>query len=247
MAGIATAPSPAPRGCSLYEYDFRAGRERLIANIVGARRASFYLPTIWRDEIAYVRVGASGRPALVAQPLEPTTVVVRHGKKRVRRRKRIAAVVLPGGDSSSTGPGPVSLDLRAGRLAFAWHGGDGTGTWSSTVYLDTLPATPRSQPQQVALDAEVADAASPGFLDWPALGSAAVAYGRFDASPTAGGGGEFERIGFDGSGPGSVAAPVGLRGEAVDGFTYAMYGPYAGQFSSCGPSSCTIVALRGVR
>jgi hypothetical protein len=243
--GVTATRAPLPRGCSLYQYAFATGRERRLGTAAGS--GSFYLPSIWRDELAYVRVRGSGPPALYEQPLTQPTEVVRRGATVIRRRLRIVARALPGGDPSRTGPGPVSLSLRAGRLAVAWDGGDGSGGWSSAILLDTVPAARGGRPAGVTLDAETADSRSPGFFASTALSAAGVFYAGFDGSQVAAPGDEFARIGFDGGGSASAAAPHALRGLALDGsVTYAMYGPYTGQFGTCGGQECAIVALRGV-
>jgi hypothetical protein len=221
--GVSSVVESPPSGCRLYEYSFATRRE------VRLGRVSAYLPTIWGNELAYVRARA-GQPTLFAQPVTAP------------KRGRLRAVALPGGDASRTGPGPVSLDLRGANLAVAWQGGDGTGGWTSTIYLDTLTGS------QLALDTETTDSRSPGFLDWPfATASGDVDYGRFDGSFITPAPNVFDRIGLTGASPGSSNAVTYLRGEAVDGtVTYAMSGPYAGAFGNCLPAGCTIEMLRGV-
>jgi hypothetical protein len=238
--GAALTRMRLPAGCVLYRYDFAARREQLIRGVVGA--GSFYLPTIWQDEIAYVRLAASRAPQLVAQPLHAA------------RHKRIRAVTLPGGASiGAGGAGPVSLDLSAGKLAFAWHtGGTELG---SDIAVDTLPvpASGRGASQvasQTTYDAEAADPRAPGFVDFPALSGDRVFYGRFDGSAITPADDAFEQVpsGASSLRPAAAPAPHALRGQAQDGgTTYALYGPYSGSFSDCGPSGCALVLIRGLQ
>jgi hypothetical protein len=228
----------APRGCVLYRYDFATAREQRIPRIAGA--GSFYLPTIWSNEIAYVRAHGGRAPMLFAQPL------------RAARGKPIRAVALPGGPSiEAGGAGPVSLDLRAGKLAFAWHAG--APEVGSEIAVDTLPAPATRQgerPQGISYttyDAESADARAPGLLDFPTLTGDGLFYGRFDGSSIAPPGDAFEQIQPGADGPLLAPAPHALRGQARDGgATYALLGPYAGSFSNCGPSGCQLVVIRGL-
>ncbi len=230
MNGAGT-PAGLPSGCALYRYDFATKREGRIAGIAGT--GSFYLPTLWQNEIAYVRVGARGGPALVAQPLTAP------------RRGKLAVVSLPG--DAAGAPGPVSLDLGPGRLAFAWETISG-GQVDSTIDVDTLPASASAAATGLAVDTESSEIGAPGFLSFPSFASGGLYYGQFDGSPIVPAADAFQRIAPDGSGAASAGAPHALRGLARDGATtYALYGPYAGQFSDCGPTGCTLVALAGTR
>jgi hypothetical protein len=227
----ADTPTTLPSGCVLYRYDFTTRREGRIGGIVGS--GSFYLPTIWHDEIAYVRTRGSGAPELFAQPLTAP------------RRGRIAAVALPGG--SSGGPGPVSLDLDQVQLAFSWQTLGG-GEISSTIYLDTLPVSPRAAATSIAADAEAGDARNPGFLDFPSFASGSLYYGQFDGSSILPAGDAFERVTRSGTRTATATAPHALRGQVRDrSTTYALYGAYAGQFSSCGLTGCALIAITGLR
>ena len=114
------------RGCDLFAYDLQARRERRVAGASTAG-ASEFLPSIWRDEIAFARVyerrsGRRGRlPYLYRREL----------RESARSRRQ------PGGARGSSGlPGPTGLDLYGRHLAFTWmwsRGGDG----QSEVRLDT--------------------------------------------------------------------------------------------------------------
>jgi hypothetical protein len=243
--GPVSVPGPLPRACRIYEYDFRARREHPLAGL--PRGGSDYLPTIWRGTVAYVRVGGRHGPALFEQSLSAPVVVVHRGGRRLRRRGRIVAVALPGGEASFTGPGPVSLALHGDRLAVAWQGGDRSGAWSSEILLDTLPA-PGAAAEQVVLDSETADLRSPAFLSWPSPAGQAVRYGRFDGSSIAPADDAMLRIDSGGGGSRTTLAPHSLRSLTFDGsVAYAMYGQYAGMFPACPAPGCQIVALRAIR
>lgn len=119
------------RGCNLYRYDFRRGEEsELSGPSTGA--TTEVLPSIWRGQIAFVRVyhRREGRrgvyPYIYVRDLGPFD-------SRSRRQ--------PGGARGSTGtPGPMALDLVGSRLAFSWvyeRGGGGV----SEVRLDTVDRT----------------------------------------------------------------------------------------------------------
>jgi hypothetical protein len=232
----ASFTSFAPPGeCVLYRYDFATGREARILGIVGS--GSFYLPTIWKNEIAYVRLGRSGVPALFEQPLT------------VPRHHRIRAISLPGGPAIATGgPGPVSLSLRAGELAVAWHDVADTRygtTFDSTIYEDTLPTTPRGPATQTAYDAETAPPTAPGFLDFTVLTSHGLFYGRSDGAPISPADDAFELLAPGAQTAAIAAAPHVLFGATSDGATtYALYGPFTGSLA-CAPPGCALVAKPG--
>jgi hypothetical protein len=220
-------PLPPPIGCVLYRYDFATQRERRIGGIVGT--GSFYLPTIWHNEIAYVRSRGRTSAGVYVQPLSAP------------RGHRIAAIPL--GDGSGATPGPVGLDLRGSELAIAWARA-ASSQLDSEIRLDTFSAT-RELSSDV-LDAESSDIRSTGFLGFPSLTAAGVSYGRADATSFFDD--AFEQINAAGAGSESPA-PHALRGESRDGATtYALYGPvpFPGVFSLCAPSGCTLRAFTGV-
>jgi hypothetical protein len=131
------------RRCDLYKLDLE-GRESRIAG-ASTRHASEFLPTVWKNRIAFARVyeerkGLAGKRTYFYE--RPLT-----GKGHSRR--------LPVG-ARSTGrfcsgkpvrcrrvlePGPTSLDLHGKRLAFGWDSADELGPTSS-LYLDTLGKHP---------------------------------------------------------------------------------------------------------
>src|SRR5205807_6196453 len=164
-------------------------------HLVGAASGSFYLPSIWRNEIAYVRTVASSGPSLFAQPLGSS------------RGHPILATPLP--DGPAGGPGPVALDLRGSELAFAWDNAT-RGQFDSAIYLDTVPTRTTVPATQLGADLELSDSRSPGLLGFPSLSARGLSYGRFDGSAIAPSGDAFARSGVDGGGGGSVGAPEAL-------------------------------------
>lgn len=229
VAAVAGALPSLPSGCTLYRYDFTSRRESRIAGIVGGGSGSFYLPTIWRNELAYVRLRGS-RPALYAQPLSAP------------RRHRIVAVALRGGAAGL--PGPTSLDLRGNELAFSSYASGGTQS-DSEIRLDTFSAVRALTGD--GLDGESSQNTAPGFVGFPSLSATGIFYGRFDGSAITPNDDAFELINSAGAG-GAVLAPHALRAQVRDGnTTYAMFGPYGGTFSNCGLGGCTLSAFVGLR
>lgn len=91
------------RGCRLYRYVFREGREQELKRLSDAA-GSEYLPTVWGDRIAYASRGSSARSRLfLADP--------------AGARERLPAGPV---GSASSFASPLAMDLRAGRLAFTW-------------------------------------------------------------------------------------------------------------------------------
>lgn len=128
---------PAPvwttaRGCDLYRYDFRQAREQLLTG-ASTTQATEVLPSIWRDQLAFVRVyeqrpGRRGTyPYIYVRALRPSAT---------SRRQ-------PGGARGSAGiPGPMALDLAGSRLAFSWvYEREGGGV--SELRLDTVDRSHR--------------------------------------------------------------------------------------------------------
>ncbi len=99
------------RGCDIHRYDVATGRE---AELAGAStgQASEYLPSIWRDEVAFARVyeqraGRRGRlPYLYVRPLDGSSASDRQ----------------PGGARGDERyeNGPAGIDLYGRRLSFVW-------------------------------------------------------------------------------------------------------------------------------
>lgn len=119
------------RDCDLYRYDFRRGREEELGG-PSTGQATEVLPSIWRDQVAFVRVyhRREGRRGVY-----PYIYVRSLGPFDARSRRQ------PGGARGSAGnPGPMALDLVGSRLAFSWvYERDGGGV--SEVRLDTVDRT----------------------------------------------------------------------------------------------------------
>jgi hypothetical protein len=109
-----TDPSPHYRtgvDCRLYEYDLAAGRERRLVVPV-PRHGSLFMPTIWRDRLAYA-VSVSQSP----HARKPVRLYVRVGERRPVR--------VPGGPrdgyyNEGAAAGPTGLDLWGDRLVYTW-------------------------------------------------------------------------------------------------------------------------------
>lgn len=134
----ATAPDPAwatGRGCDLYRLDIGSGRETKLGG-ASTGQASEFLPSIWKDDVAFARVyprntnGHSTFPYLYVRPLD--------GSKPSARQ--------PGGSRGRTGlPGPTGLDLYGRRLGFAW------------AYLDEDGGIAEARIDELAGDHQVID------------------------------------------------------------------------------------------
>jgi hypothetical protein len=129
------------RGCDLYLYDFDSGKERRIGG-ASSRRGSEFLPSVWRDRVAFARTypqrASTGglHPHLYLRSLDG-----RHGARRLpggpRSRLRFCSGTKPRRCRLKVEPGPTALDLEGRRLAFAWDSGYTDGG-SSGAYLDTI-------------------------------------------------------------------------------------------------------------
>jgi hypothetical protein len=118
-------------GCDIFLYSLKRGSARAETRISGASTgaASEFLPSIWRDKVAFSRVyerrdGRRGTvPYLYVRPLESSAPSERQ----------------PGGSRGATGlPGPTALDLYGRRLAFAWAYEQEGGDERSEIRLDTV-------------------------------------------------------------------------------------------------------------
>ena len=129
------------RGCDLYLYDFDTGKERRLAG-PSSKRGSEFLPSVWRDRVAFARsypqrASAGGlHPHLYLRSL--------NGRRGARRlpggppsRLRFCTGTKPRHCRRKVEPGPTALDLEGRRLAFAWDSGYAAGP-SSGAYLDTI-------------------------------------------------------------------------------------------------------------
>ena len=133
------------RGCNVFRFNFATGRETRVASANSARSSEF-LPSIWETRIAFARVyerrkGKAGdRSYLYARQSlgARRSVRLRPGP---RASGRICVTTQEGGQEVCGVPveaGPIALDLRGRRVAFAWSTrgrceGPTTGVWLDTV------------------------------------------------------------------------------------------------------------------
>jgi hypothetical protein len=116
------------RGCDIFRLDVVGGQESKLEG-ASTDQASEFLPSIWRDRVAFARVfeqraGRRGElPYLYVRPLE--------GGKSDRQ---------PGGSRGDDGlPGPTGLDLHGRRMSLTWEWRDGDRL-RSELRLDTVGA-----------------------------------------------------------------------------------------------------------
>lgn len=121
-----------PEACDLYSYDFAAASETKLDG-PSTDQASEYLPTVWRNTIAFARVyeqreGKRGvYPYLYTRPFRVSGSGLPPGSQR-----------QPGGARGLTGrPGPTALDLYGSRLGVAWGRRLDGGGYRSTIRLVT--------------------------------------------------------------------------------------------------------------
>ncbi len=114
------------RRCDIFRLDLATGQE---TELEGASTSDFseFLPSIWRDDVAFARVFESreGRrgdlPYLYVRPLD--------GGRSDRQ---------PGGSRGDDGvPGPTGIDLYGRRMSFTWEWRDGDRL-RSELRLDTV-------------------------------------------------------------------------------------------------------------
>jgi hypothetical protein len=158
------------RGCDLYKFDFANGRVTRItaANSPGA---SEFLPSIWKDRVAFARVyerkrGRAGeRPYLYARSLRSSRRSLRlpAGTRSTSRycsgRPRRCRLLVE--------PGPTALDLRGRRLALVWDSGASDGP-SSSLYLERIRsrrATKLLVSRFISGDTQAAEIVSPAIAD----------------------------------------------------------------------------------
>jgi hypothetical protein len=111
------------RGCDVYAFALGAAAEARVAG-VSTGDASEFLPTVWRDRIAFGRVYEQRAGTRGVYPY----VYVRGDGPSERQ---------PGGLRGETGlPGPTSLDLAGVRLGLTW-GATVHGDLRSDARLDT--------------------------------------------------------------------------------------------------------------
>lgn len=105
-------------GCRLFSARVRGGREKAVA-VPAPRNAatSRFLPTIWQDRMAWAET-EDHRRSDAGNRIRSPRLMLRKGAG--------AARALKGGSdfdprSTLSTAGPLNLDLRAGRLTFAWR------------------------------------------------------------------------------------------------------------------------------
>jgi hypothetical protein len=122
-----------PEGCDLYSYDFATGREDKLAE-ASTDQASEYLPTVWRNKIAFARVYEQREGKRGVYPYLYTRAFRVEGPSVAKRSQR-----QPGGARGLTGrPGPTALDLYGRRLGVAWGRRLDREDYRSTIRLVTL-------------------------------------------------------------------------------------------------------------
>ena len=115
------------RGCDVYRFALGGARETRVDG-VSTGDASEFLPSIWRDRVAFGRVYEQRAGMRGVYPY----VYVRGGGPSERQ---------PGGLRGETGlPGPTSLDLAGVRLGLTW-GATVNGDFRSDARLDTTTGT----------------------------------------------------------------------------------------------------------
>ena len=198
-------------GCDLFKYDFATGTERKLDG-ASTNQASEYLPTIWRDEIAFARIYEQREGKRGIYPY----LYVRQLADRGATSRR-----QPGGARGLTGrPGPTGLDLANRHLAFSWGRRlDDGESYRSALRLVDIPAGERQVLSRVT--------ASPNrFLEMmsPSISDGQVFY----AGPNAPGSPQnyFAATGIDEGGETRYAeAPSFLTSVAIDderdGYFYA--------------------------
>jgi len=114
------------RGCDIFRLDLATGQETELEG-ASTSDSSEFLPSIWRDDVAFARVFESraGRrgdlPYLYVRPLD--------GGRSDRQ---------PGGSRGDDGvPGPTGIDLYGRRMSFTWEWRDGDRL-RSELRLDTV-------------------------------------------------------------------------------------------------------------
>jgi hypothetical protein len=111
------------RGCDVYRFALGGAGETRVGG-VSTGDASEFLPSIWRDRVAFARVYEQREGARGVYPY----VYVRGDGPSERQ---------PGGLRGETGlPGPTSLDLAGARLGLTW-GATVHGDFRSDARLDT--------------------------------------------------------------------------------------------------------------
>ena len=220
--------APTGRGCDLYVYDLAAGRERRLSG-ASTTDSSEYLPTLAGGRVAFARVyeqrrGAAGkRSYLYVRPLE--------GGSSVR---------LPGGtlnDDDRTGP--TSMDLGAGRLAFAWdlHGSapNRCDYGCSELRVDTLAG------MKTIVELHGNGNMSGRYALTPTLLGNSVAYGLRCLGDCRADDNQFRSLALVSGARGALTAPAEIGGTASDTaqVIYVRCFPY--QDTPADPTGCQVL------
>lgn len=148
--------------CDLYRYDFGSRRETKIA-AANSSRGSETLPTIWKEDVAFVRAYPDGERAIYVRPTVGTGRSVRlPGGPRCPRDQREKGCIAQ----------PNSLELYGRRLAYGWDVSRAGGFVSSMRLLTIRrrgPLVVGGSIRRVAIarpgGASVAQLFAPGFKD----------------------------------------------------------------------------------
>jgi len=157
------------RACRLFAMDLRSGHERRVAGV--DRSGSSFLPTIWRSRIAWAQV--------IERP---------HGsvlRLRLREGGRHPRTVRGGTRSAPLGDapavGPLSLDLRADRMALTWSYYDRRAGCGKDPKIGPLPVSEAWLYTFGVSRRRIAHAGCPqdgprAFVTWSSLDSGGVSY-----------------------------------------------------------------------
>ena len=169
-------------GCDIYRYDFSTRRESKVAAVSG-KASSEYMPSIWRNRIAFARVyeRRHGRAGVVTWVY--TRLLSRHS-----RSKRVPAgpwgffelgsgSQLPRG---AGGAGVMGIDLAGRRLGLAWEympfsnlPGRSSGEARYNILLDTLGGG-----RQLIASLSTPEIIQNGLFG-PSLSNGSLSYGEF--------------------------------------------------------------------
>lgn len=139
------------RGCDVYVLNLRTNVETRV-NSAGSAGASEFLPSVWRDRIAFARVydrrrGRAGERAHLYVRSLRRGGINRSLPAGGRSRRRACAFPPPRSCRRVIEPGPTAIDLGERYLAFAWDSTDFSVL--SDVYFERI-RTGRIVPHRVA-------------------------------------------------------------------------------------------------
>lgn len=157
------------RGCRIYRFDFDTGRELLVPGTHQAG-ASEYLPTIWKQNIAFAR---SPKSSIAGPQLWER----RQGARAVRLHAGPASVCKGSGGGRQCASGypqqtPLSLDLRGDKLAFSWRMPDFAEGQAHEIRI-VRPGRPSELIQHTG-----GGGLSDAFVAWPVFDGPVLYYAR---------------------------------------------------------------------